>query len=256
MNSSSTSSSSSKRVKYSELVLTCRVDQTEIKMPFNYFPTEQEFQEVLSFVTSEIEPGDQPALIDLTGPDEEYSPPYAPTVICVHNTTRCGAFYGGICKGVPAVNKEHLHVYHVCGFCEGETTDCMPTGNSDEWVCATCVEAQDELNFCKRCDRFEECDDHQHCGRCQSIMGRKAYTIMPPPEDLEDNEPVSEDEEDEATLSRTQDGYVKDGFVVSDEDEEESPSPEPVRFKRRIQGRASRSFNDVHWDLMTEKIDE
>lgn len=255
MNSSSTSSSTSKRIKYSNLVLHCQVDQTEIKMPFNYFPTEIEFQEVLHFVTSEIEPGDQPALIDLTGPDPEYSPPV--NIVCVHNTTRCGKFYGGLCKGVPAVNQDHLHVYHLCGYCETETTDCMPTGNSDEWVCATCVEAQDELNFCKRCDRFEECDDALLCGKCQSIMGRKVYAIKPAPEDLEDDEPLSEDEEDEAALSRTQDGYVKDGFVVSDEEEEESPSPEPVcRIKRRIQGAASRSYNDVHWDLMTEVINK
>jgi hypothetical protein len=88
-------------------------------------------------------------------------------------------------------------------------------------------------------------------------MGRKVYAIKPAPEDLEDDEPLSEDEEDEATLSRTQDGYVKDGFVVSDEEEEESSPPEPVcRIKRRIQGAASRSYNDVHWDLMTEVINK
>jgi hypothetical protein len=217
-------------------------------MPFNYFPTEKEFHEVLRFVTQEVEPGDQPSLIDLTGPELEYSPPIAP---CNHRLIKCGKFYGGVCKQVGATNMDHNHVYQLCGFCEQEKTGCLPTGTSDEWVCNTCVVDQDAFNFCNVCNRFDECDDMLHCGKCQLVISSRAD------EEIKDDEEVSVDEDDDdAILPKTQDGYAKDGFVVSDEDEEESPSPEPVRFKRRIQGRASRSFNDAHWDLMTEKIDE
>ncbi len=215
-------------------------------MPFEYFPTEEEFHEVLGYVTAEIDPLDQPDLIDLTGSPP--SPPYAPhTIECDHGRIKCGYFYGGICKGVPAVNTNHHHVYQTCGFCEQSKTNCLPTQTSDEWVCSDCCVEQTELNFCDICSRFDETDDMHHCGKCQFICNKDS-------EDITNEEELSQDDSPDALIAKTQEGYAKDGFVVSDSESELEDTPEEPKRKRRIQGKTSRSFHDTQWDLIHEEL--
>ena len=57
----------------------------------------------------------------------------------------------------------------ICYLCES-TSDLRSTGNSDGFVCATCISDPDNTNaFCVKCLRYEETDDFTLCGKCQFI---------------------------------------------------------------------------------------
>lgn len=57
----------------------------------------------------------------------------------------------------------------ICYSCQS-TNDLRSTGNSDGFVCATCISDPDNTNaFCVKCLRYEETDDFVLCGKCQFI---------------------------------------------------------------------------------------
>lgn len=56
-----------------------------------------------------------------------------------------------------------------CGMCGSAKEDLKDTGNSICFICAECIEDTPEMNFCDGCHRYEETDDHNLCGKCQSM---------------------------------------------------------------------------------------
>ena len=62
-------------------------------------------------------------------------------------------------KRVKEVNK--------CYSCEEENEHLRGTGNSLGFICYDCMEDNPEMNFCDGCDRYEETDGENLCGRCQ-----------------------------------------------------------------------------------------
>ena len=68
-----------------------------------------------------------------------------------------------------------------CGCCD-EVRECLKkTGNSIGFVCEDCEENNPEMAFCDGCDRYEETDGENLCGRCQSVTeakNRAEYAIL------------------------------------------------------------------------------
>jgi len=80
----------------------------------------------------------------------------------------------------------------ICYLCES-TSDLRSTGNSDGFVCATCISDPDNTNaFCVKCLRYEETDDFTLCGKCQSIDDSDDDD-----EDAEDQDPETDDSDEE-----------------------------------------------------------
>lgn len=245
MSSSSKSTSNSKKpVKahrvYTKMSISLQVGAIEMRLPFTYFPNKKELDEVIDFVLQEIDLDDPPALIDLSD-----DVPYAPNCIefpdCDHAKVRCGKFYGGICKGIPKVNTEHLHTFlPTCGFCLLPKANCLKTGNSTEFVCPDCCLGETSSNFCMICDRFEETDDDHHCGKCQYILLQDEEKRCA---DINSESDCSSDSDEEKEVELTLEGYAKDGFVVSDSEQEMEKN---VAY--------SSSFNQAQWDLINEPI--
>jgi hypothetical protein len=90
----------------------CTVNGTKIDADFDYFPTEEELINVISFLLKDESPSNLPSLIDCTvirpnltslEEDEEEKP-------CDHARVKCGQYYGGPCERKPAVNMNHRHI--------------------------------------------------------------------------------------------------------------------------------------------------
>jgi hypothetical protein len=54
-----------------------------------------------------------------------------------------------------------------CGCCDKAKPDLKPTGNCIGFVCEDCMEETPEMAFCDGCDRYEETNGENLCGRCQ-----------------------------------------------------------------------------------------
>ena len=58
-------------------------------------------------------------------------------------------------------------VENKCYSCEEPKESLRPTGNSLGFVCDDCMEDIPEMNFCDGCERYEETNGENLCGRCQ-----------------------------------------------------------------------------------------
>jgi hypothetical protein len=65
------------------------------------------------------------------------------------------------------VKKERKLVVNKCYICEEAKEGLRATGNSLGFVCEACMEDIPEMGFCNGCDRYEETDGENFCGRCQ-----------------------------------------------------------------------------------------
>ena len=54
-----------------------------------------------------------------------------------------------------------------CFSCHEAKDRMEETGNSLGFICYDCMEDIPEMNFCDRCNRYEETDGENLCGRCQ-----------------------------------------------------------------------------------------
>jgi hypothetical protein len=63
-----------------------------------------------------------------------------------------------------------------CFSCEEVKEGIRATGNSLGFVCEDCAEDIPEMNFCDGCERYEETDGENLCGRCQYEM-EKEYEL-------------------------------------------------------------------------------
>ena len=123
----------------------CTVNGTKVDADFDYFPTEEELRNVITFLLKDESPSHLPSLIDCTvvrpdlssleghictsrgcelchpiddlaipEEDEEEEEEEEP---CAHARVKCGQFYGGPCERKPAVNMDHHHMtkkYKAC----------------------------------------------------------------------------------------------------------------------------------------------
>jgi hypothetical protein len=70
--------------------------------------------------------------------------------------------------------KKSLKEADMCGFCDKVKEGLKSTGNSMGFVCEDCEEETNtEMAFCDGCDRYEETDGENLCGRCQSVTEAK-----------------------------------------------------------------------------------
>jgi hypothetical protein len=66
--------------------------------------------------------------------------------------------------------KKSLKEADKCGCCDEVRESLKKTGNSIGFVCEDCEENNPEMAFCDGCDRYEETNDINLCGRCQHGM--------------------------------------------------------------------------------------
>lgn len=93
----------------------------------------------------------------------------------------------------------------ICYSCQS-TKDLRSTGNSDGFVCATCISDPDNTNaFCVKCLRYEETDDFVLCGKCQFINDSDdeeedsdaEEEASDAEEEVSEEEPETDDEEED-----------------------------------------------------------
>lgn len=70
-------------------------------------------------------------------------------------------------------------IINKCYSCEKPKEGLRPTGNSLGFVCEDCAEDIPEMGFCNGCDRYEETDGENFCGRCQYEMEKRAERAFP-----------------------------------------------------------------------------
>ena len=71
---------------------------------------------------------------------------------------------------VEDTGKADKKMKQVCGVCEENKDGLRKTGNSIGLICEDCVEDCPECGFCDGCNRYEETDGENLCGRCQHRM--------------------------------------------------------------------------------------
>ena len=93
----------------------------------------------------------------------------------------------------------------ICYLCQA-TNNLQSTGNSDGFVCATCISDPDNTNaFCVKCLRYEETDDFMLCGKCQFI------------DDSDDDEQEQENDADQQPDSEPDDDAEDDDAEITPE---------------------------------------
>jgi hypothetical protein len=113
----------------------CTVNGTKVDADFDYFPTEEELRNVISFLLKDESPSNLPSLIDCTvirpnltsleghactsrgcelcHPIDDLAIPEEEDEAeepCDHARVKCGQYYGGPCERKPAVNMNHRHI--------------------------------------------------------------------------------------------------------------------------------------------------
>ena len=172
----------------------CTVNGTKVDADFDYYPTEEELRNVITFLLKDESPSNLPSLIDCTvirpnllpldghtctssgcelcHPVDDLAVPEEEP--CKHARVMGGRTYGGPCE------LEHEHKSKSCGYCLKVKPNLVETGNSLAFICPECVEDNQESDFCYNCGRFEETNDHGFCGKCQKRPSkelRKKYKV-------------------------------------------------------------------------------
>ena len=189
------SASSAKRKAHypiSKIQISCHVNDTELNMDFDYFPSSAQLQQVVCFLMEGAldEHEQPPILIDATITEPYFRPICAPEQPrdcisdsssdseeeeCDHQRVKCGKFYGAVCAGTPATDLEHHHVFmDTCGYCLLPKESVNPTGNDAAFICIDCcVEHRHEgkaCNWCVECSCYEDLNDYNLCQKCADIQ--------------------------------------------------------------------------------------
>ena len=118
----------------------------------------------------------------------------------------------------------------ICYSCQG-TNNLQSTGNSDGFVCATCISDPDNTNaFCVKCLRYEETDDSTLCGRCQFIHDSEdeddeSDSDEEPDEEPDDDDDDQEEEEPETSFAVLNPYTVQQLYQNSEGDEDALVTP-------------------------------
>ena len=124
----------------------------------------------------------------------------------------------------------------ICYLCES-TSDLRSTGNSDGFVCATCISDPDNTNaFCVKCLRYEETDDFTLCGKCQFIDDSddsddaEDQDQEPETDDSDEEEEEEEEEEPETSFAALNPYTVQQLYQNSDGEHDAEITPETSVF--------------------------
>jgi len=110
--------------------------------------------------------------IDLSNSDdeEETQKKRKPEVTCgCDQLAKCYLHFNYAAKSTKKVKE----ATDKCGCCDEVKEGLKNTGNSIGFVCEECEENNPEMAFCDGCDRYEETDGENLCGRCQSVTDPK-----------------------------------------------------------------------------------
>jgi len=124
----------------------------------------------------------------------------------------------------------------ICYSCQG-TNNLQSTGNSDGFVCATCISDPDNTNaFCVKCLRYEETDDFMLCGRCQFIHDddddddQESDSDEEQESESDDDDDQEEEEEQETSFAVLNPYTVQQLYQNSEGDEDPQVIPETSVF--------------------------
>lgn len=69
--------------------------------------------------------------------------------------------------------KKRAKKVNKCFSCEEAKDGLRATGNCLKFVCEDCMEEIPEMGFCNGCDRYEETNGENFCGKCQYELEKR-----------------------------------------------------------------------------------
>jgi len=204
-------SSAKRKAPYpiSNIQINCHVNDTELSMDFDYFPSSAQLQQVVCFLmdgAAEENP-EPPLAIDATITEPYFTDTAGPVPHpwtaedsseeffeseseeeCDHQRVKCGKFYGSVCADTSPLEHTHI-IMETCGYCLFPKPHVSTTGNAAGFICSDCcLEDRREgkaCNFCTDCTDYLDLDSNNRCEPCATFQSvwEKGLTVMPNFED-------------------------------------------------------------------------